>query len=363
MMNRTMAFSTLWIFCLFTSERFISRSWHEISTAQRGSRQKGKTAYIDFERGVQSIDDGDFDLALDFFRDLIDRYPDRPVGYFGMMGVYQTIMRDYRNTEYEAVYDSLLDLTIHKGEETLERDRRDVYARFFLGGAYGFRGLLNVRKRKWVSAFQDGLKGLVHMERVLEMEPTLYDANYGLGMYHYGVASKGRKAGLAVILRNWKHRGIQEIWTAVRHGSASHTSGRYALMAVYFDDEAYEKSWAINDELFREYPLNPSCLYMRGRIAEQTERLSEALEAYTRLLRRVRESPFRRPGHETDCLAGIARVRYRMNDKQGARRALDEAFRLAETREPDKELEGPLEDFSQIVEGMEQLAVQLRMNL
>lgn len=312
-----------------------------------------------FIRGVCLVDHESYDEALGLFDSLIVMYPAHPIGYFGAAATYQTIMRNHRVNAHEAEYDSVLNKAIDVGREALRTYRRDPLVRFYLGGSYGFRGLFKVRKREWFGAFQDGLKGLNALERALDMDPALYDAYYGLGLYHYWRSAKGNLGGIISLFSRDRARGIREIWTAIEKGRYSEVSGKYALVATYYDAGEYEKAWAINEDLFRRFPSNPSCLYMRSRICQRLGYWEEMEKASRSLLVRIREAPYVSVGYEMECFLRIAEAQVRQGRFEEAVINLEKGLQLEVSRDDSKEVEGPLEDLEEIVEALAALKKEI----
>ena len=89
-------------------------------------------------QGIHQVHIEAYDQALATFDTLMQHRPYHPIGYFGASAVYKTIMQNYRITTYEHHLDSLLELTVTVGEKAVRKNRKDVLAYFYMGGAYGF---------------------------------------------------------------------------------------------------------------------------------------------------------------------------------------------------------------------------------
>ncbi|RMG61384.1 MAG: hypothetical protein D6715_13745, partial [Calditrichaeota bacterium] len=79
--------------------------------------------------------------AIGLFSRLIAQYPNHPMGYFFRAATLQTLMRDYRTRQFEARFQADLDSAIRIGERLKQQFPQDEWIYFYLGGAYGFRGL------------------------------------------------------------------------------------------------------------------------------------------------------------------------------------------------------------------------------
>lgn len=311
--------------------------------------------YQIFTRGICLIDEGNFSQALEEFNTLTEKYSDHPIGYFGKMVVYQSIMSNYRVRTFESEYDSLLNLIIHIGKEALKKDREDIHARFFLGGAYEYRGMFKARKKDYAGAIADGLKGITELKRVIDLDPYFYDALYGLGLYHYWRSVKTNIAGVVPFFKKGKNRGIREIWSAVRKGNFSTVAGRSSLVYIYCNEGEYQKAWRLNSEIYKRYPDNPVCLYMRAFLCETLKKWDLARDAYTDLLHHIRKSEHRSNGYEAECLNGMALACYHLNDFNSALFYTEEAIEFIHSRNPSHELESPLKDFDYVIKTVYQL--------
>ena len=307
--------------------------------------------------GIHQIHTEQYDSALSTFDRLILHYPDHPVGYFCKAGTYKTVMQNYRINRFESEMDSLLDMAIQIGKDA---HRKDALARFYMGGAYGFRGLHKVRKRDWVGAFGDGLKGLRALENALDINPDLYDAYYGLGAYHYWRSAKAKILRFLPGFYNEKRRGIWEIWQAINKGTYTPMECKFALVWIYYDNEEFEKADALNKELLSFFPKNSSCLYMRIRIDEKKEDWENMAASAEALLNHLSTIEYKSIGFLVECHYLAAVAYFRMNAYHASLNHLETALSRIPQRDPTNEIEGVLEDFKEIAENVEVLFNRVR---
>lgn len=298
---------------------------------------------------LNAIDMNAYQEGMSVFKNLAGLKPSHPVGYFGQAVVYNTIMRNYRVNLYESEYDSLLSLAIERGSESIMTHPEDVTVRLYMGGAYGYRGLFKMRNRDWVGALKDGARGLRILQQTLDLDPGAYDCYYGLGLYHYWRSAKTDVSGGIGLFPNGKKKGIQEIWTAVRLGQYSESSGKYALVYSYFEDNDLEKARLLNLHLLKRFPDDPSAMYMRTRICERLGEWEEALQSATRLLAHLESVPWKSTGYLAECHYRIARAYHYLGDGENRDFHLNRALILAGERDGSREVEGPLEEFDEIV--------------
>jgi tetratricopeptide (TPR) repeat protein len=300
-------------------------------------------------QGLHQVHIEDYDQALVTFEGLIKHRPQHPVGYFCAAAVYKTIMQNYRITAFEPQLDSLLNLTIKIGNEAIQNNEQDALAHFYLGGAYGFRGLHKVRKRDYLGAFKDGLNGMSNLKKAVKIDTSLYDAYYGLGTFHYWRSAKSKILRF-LIFRNDRKKGIKEVWKAIEKGSYTDIEGKYALVAIYYDYADYEKAFSVNQELYELFPTNPSCLYMRCQLYEQLGNWEQAKQTFQQLLTHLKNSEYSSIGYEVECHYRIAHCHYKLSESEQALTHVKKALDLRMERDASKEMEGPLDDFDEIVE-------------
>ena len=313
------------------------------------------TVFSCLEKGIHQVHIENYDKALQIFRQFIDSHSRHPMGYFLTAVVYHAMMRNYRFSAYETEFENYLDTAIKTGKSAVRVNRQDAMSYYCLGGAYGYRGLHHVRKRRWLRAFFDGMKGISNLKKALSKDPKLYDVYYGLGTYHYWRGAKSTIFRLIPIIRGDRERGINEIRIAINNGTHTRIEGRYALTAIYWEEKDYGKAESVNQVLFERFPENPSCLYMRARLLEQREKWKEAKDTVQRLLKRVSAFKHKSIGYQVECLYRIAYYHYKLGKPDQALRYCRRALDLAPGYDPSKEMEGPIEDFMEIVIEAEQL--------
>ncbi len=206
-----------------------------------------------------------------------------------------------------------------------------------------------VRKRDWWGAFQDGCRGISNLKKAIKLDTTLYDAYHGLGTYHYWRGAKAGALRFLPFFKNDKQRGLKETLLAINKGKYTSDEAKFGLVAIYYDCKEYEKALSVNQELYELYATNASCLYMRSRILDQQEKWEEAVEAYQNLLNHLLNSEFRNIGYEIECHYHLAYCHYKLGQFDDALKHVQKSLSLKNQRYTSIEMEGPLEDYNEIV--------------
>jgi hypothetical protein len=154
-----------------------------------------------------------------------------------------------------------------------KREPRRAEAWFYVAGAYAPIVQWRILRGQKLAAAREGGKIKSALERALKLDPTLTDAYFGLGLYHYYAAvapayAKFLRVFLLLPGGN-REQGLHEMLTARDGGQLLTGEADYQLHFVYL---WYEKqpaeALALLQSLDSRYPSNP--LFLQ-RIAEVQE--------------------------------------------------------------------------------------------
>ncbi len=214
-----------------------------------------------------------------------------------------------------------MDAAIALGEAALERDPRDVSARFFTGGAYGYEARYLALQEKWWDAYRTGRKGLKHLERAVADAPALDDPYLGLGIYHYyaDVIPSVLKVLAGIVgLGGDRERGLAEIRRALRGGQLVDTEAAFFLAEIHTTfEEDHWTALGYARALRDRYPENELFTWLHARVLDELY-LTRTAHAEWKSLR---EKP------RTSRMRGfldyrLARTRLASGDFEGAARDL-----------------------------------------
>ena len=185
--------------------------------------------------------------------------PEHPVGYLFSAAAFQIAVIDYRNFPLIKKFEENIEKAIGLSKKLIKRDKRDPWGYFYLGASYGFRGLIRVEYGNFFSAAFDGLKGYKNMQKALERKEDLYDAYYGIGLYHYWTSAYADK--LYVILGSKSERreqGISELRISVDKGSYTPVEALCSLVRIFHNEKKYHQALV---EAFKIKEKYPRCVY------------------------------------------------------------------------------------------------------
>ena len=153
-------------------------------------------------RGMNKLMDGDFDSAIEMSRQIQKSDPESPLGYLleadaNWWKIYMTeanlIDPDVFEALSEAVtpYDGnfrrLDELAILKAETRIHAHQDEAHSYFYEGLAYGLRTGLEALRDHALATARAGKRFRSFSLAALKLDPNLYDAYFGVGLYNYFV--------------------------------------------------------------------------------------------------------------------------------------------------------------------------------
>jgi tetratricopeptide (TPR) repeat protein len=135
------------------------------------------------------------------------------------------------------------------------------------------------------AAARAGVRAREHFLRALALEPSLADADMGLGLYNYYVDTLST---IARVLRFFmgipggsKDDGIRQLQLAIDHGQLTPALAQYYLaVCLHLYDQKYEQALRVATPLVEKYPENPVFRLVRGDLYGKLGRKALAIADY-----------------------------------------------------------------------------------
>jgi tetratricopeptide (TPR) repeat protein len=225
--------------------------------------------------GIDQIYNIKFEEAEKTFDTLIAEYPDHPAGMFfhAMIDWWKILLLELDDKRYDDVFYEKIENVISFCDQILKRDKKNVDALFFKGGAIGFRGRLRVMRESWLKAADDGRTALPIVEEAGNLDPDNLDVQLGFGIYNYYAAVIPENFPIVKPLMLFFpsgdiNLGIKQLKSTATRGKYAKHEARYFLMTLYY---TYEKDYVTaklySNMLTKSFPDNPVFERWRGRIA------------------------------------------------------------------------------------------------
>lgn len=247
---------------------------------------------------LEKIYSFDLDAAQEAGRQLQKEHPEHPIGYllesdalwwrfwctaaefkYGMSDARHRskISADQHYFELAATASSLASAQIQKSDSA----EMQLYAGMADAAAarlYALRG-----ENRNTARF--GVRARDHFLRAKTLDPSLADADFGLGLYNYYVDTL---SAVAKIMRFFmgipggsKQEGIHLLEHAVADGVLTPNIARFYLaMNLHRYDQQYERALNVIGPLVEKYPTNPLFQLARGDLYAKLGRKQQALLCY-----------------------------------------------------------------------------------
>ena len=247
---------------------------------------------------LEHIYAGRTDLAIPEAQALEREQPEHPLGY-----LLESEARWWQIWCLSADYKYGMSLPRHRGKATGDQVYLDVVAKaealadaalakhesaemhLYAGMAGGLASRMFGLRAENRAAARAGVRAREHFLRALALDPSLADADMGLGLYSYYVDTLST---IARVLRFFmgipggsKEDGIRQLQLAIDHGQLTPALARYYLAVnLHLFDLKYEQALQVATPLVEKYPENPIFRLVRGDLYGKLGRKSLAIADY-----------------------------------------------------------------------------------
>jgi len=238
--------------------------------------------------GIDALYNFRFREAEQKFEVVIQMAPKDPRGHFFKAMIYSYRFAFFRKQEDFDRFIVLSDKVIEVSEEILKWDKKNSTAMFYVGGIYGYRGIVRSIQGQLLRAVWDGRKGYGYLEDAVEADRTNADAEMGLGLFNYMVSQIPGSFRWVVKLIGFggdRAKGLEQLERAATKGVYARNEARQWLSQFLQQEEEYERAFQLIDQLASSYPQNPFYeLYRGNSLLYRLRNADEALKSYHRAL-------------------------------------------------------------------------------
>jgi hypothetical protein len=178
------------------------------------------------------------------------------------LSLWWQIQLDLENRSLDSAFIAAADRAIAEATRFTQAEPQRAEAWFYLGAAYGARAQFRVYRGERLAAARDGKRIKESLERAIALDPTMHDAEFGIGMYRYyaGVAPAiFRFLRFFLLLPGGdREAGLQQLERAATLGLLVKGEAQYQIHVLYLWYEHKAKdALAIIRRLQEHYPHNP----------------------------------------------------------------------------------------------------------
>ncbi|MBO7238722.1 MAG: hypothetical protein J6U96_05570 [Elusimicrobiaceae bacterium] len=235
--------------------------------------------------GINGVYNLDFDTANENIQQVFKKYPDHPFGHFGNAMVawaryeYEFELSD---SAQQKKFEKILDDSIDGIKHWMKAHPNDPNAYMGMGALQGLRAMFSMRTRSWITAYFAGRKAISNLEKSMELDPTYYDAYFGLGIYNYfagTLPSVIKVLARIVAIKGDVAQGVKQLNIAREKATFTSDSAKLILIEVQNNRlspfYAPDKSLEYINQLHAKFPTNPLmhyvvliCLFENGKYDE-----------------------------------------------------------------------------------------------
>lgn len=222
----------------------------------------GITAAPAVARAYDLILDANFDELQKVLPATCPPAPDVACRGLEALSLWWQIQLDLSNHSRDAAFTAAVERAIAEATRFTKAEPQRAEAWFYLGAAYGARSQYRVYREERLAAARDGKRIKESLERAISLDPSMHDAEFGIGMYRYyaGVAPAIFRFLRFFLLLPGGDRdgGLQQLERAAKLGVLVKGEAQYQMQILYLWYEHKPKeALDIIRLLQAQYPHNP----------------------------------------------------------------------------------------------------------
>ena len=296
--------------------------------------------------GINGVYSLDYPTAQKNIQLVFDAYPDHPFAHFG------NAMIAWSRYEYEfetsddaqrEVFENILKDSITGIKRWVKQNPQDPNGYMGLGALYGLRALFSMRNRSWVTAYFSGRKAIKNLEKSLALDPTYYDAFFGLGIYQYFAGTLPnviKVLAQIVAIKGNPDEGVRQLNLAREKATFTSDSAKLILIEVqntrgskYYNPQ---KSLEFIRELHAKYPNNPLMHYVEVICLYETKQYEEVSSRAQYFLDQIGKNPFYKDIYVARAYTALGTVQMAQGNFEQARALFEKGRAAVSTQEPSR---------------------------
>ncbi len=235
----------------------------------------------------QIIDDSvlqKYEEAQHLCREIEEKYPNNPAGYFFRAAVLQSKMMDYENYDDLDKFFRLTKRAIRLSRKDIRKNSRNSWPYFFLGASLAYKAFYHFREKDFLQAFRDGWNSIKTLELALERDPSNYDIYLGIGAFKYYRSKYSRYLKALPFVKDERELGIQMIRQTIEHGKFAYSAALNALIWIYIEEGRYAEAEQLVYQALSKYPGSRFFLWGKAAVEYKQKKWAIAAAAYQKIL-------------------------------------------------------------------------------
>ena len=249
---------------LFVTILFLSFCISHGTTRAEDSRMQTTSSLeysAEIARGIDLLYDHQFKASEEIFIDYINKYPEKPAGYFySSMVTWSRLASGFWSPVTVDEFKRRIEKTIDISKARIESENASSDDYFYLGGALGFSGRFELMRENWLTSFFLAREAIDALNICFEKNPSNKDVLLGIGTFDYYTA---RLSGILKFLsyllihKGDVQEGLKKLHEASEKAVYSATEAKSTLLHIYlFIEEDFTKANTLAEELSKKYDNN-----------------------------------------------------------------------------------------------------------
>ncbi len=296
--------------------------------------------------GINGVYSLDYPTAQKNIQLVFEAYPDHPFAHFG------NAMIAWSRYEYEfetsddaqrKVFENILDESIAGIKRWLKQNPNDPNGYMGIGALYGLRAMFSMRNRNWVTAYFSGRRAIRNLEKSLALDPTYYDAYFGLGIYQYFAGTLPnviKVLAKIVAIKGDPDAGVYQLNLAREKAMFTADSAKLILIEVqntrgskYYNPQ---KSLEFIRTLHAKYPNNPLMHYVEVICLYETKNYDEVSAKAQYFLEQIGKNPFYKDIYIARAYTALGTTQMAQGNFEKARELFEQGRQSIRTQEPSR---------------------------
>ncbi len=276
----------------------------------------GETAVplpADIHQGITSVIDNiykeDFDAAENEAKKIIRKFPEHPSGYFCMAFLFDSWMMRYQSDKKEDEFYRYCDRAIEKGEKILAHHKEDEWAKFFVGGADGYKGTYEFRYERWITSFRYGWKGVSVLLELKESGSDIPDIDYGIGCYNYWRSALMKLLWWMPGIEDKRQEGIEQLFKAKNQALYMKVTTLLSLVDILINEKRYNEALKVAEEGLAYYPNATLFMSGKARALYFLNEYEKAVDLFRKIIRKTETESFNNHYTTAMCHFYLAKIK------------------------------------------------------
>jgi len=222
----------------------------------------------------------DYPGAQKAFATLERKYKGYGIGAVGQVLVWQALMIENFDFQYESQYQRAYQRARQELEEALQRPGREGWENFLLAGMLGIDSIHAMRHEEYLKALNRGYEALKAVRLCKEAAPDFHDTQLGDGLFNYWATVISMSSKLIPDTGDKRQKGIEQMMLVEQQAVFLVPPATLALAFTWIEEGKYREALKSSTKLREKYPNSVINNLVLGRVQMYLRNYSEAEKIY-----------------------------------------------------------------------------------